>query len=166
MAVYLLDTCVWASWFDPKKKGHDSIIARSNKLLPSDILYISIITWGEIEYGHRAESPDSNSPIQTSYIDFIEAKRPKLYSVDIHVAKAYGKLRAALFEKCPPKVKKHKRPEQCIDPVTSQELGIQENDLWITAQAMTRNLVLVTNDKFNRIQEVAGSDLQIENWIK
>jgi predicted nucleic acid-binding protein len=50
-----------------------------------------------------------------------------------------------------------------IDPVTSRELGIQENDLWIAAQALEYNLVLVTNDKMDRIRDVC-EDLQVENW--
>jgi predicted nucleic acid-binding protein len=47
--------------------------------------------------------------------------------------------------------------------VTSQELGIQENDLWMAAQALEYNLVFVTNDKMERIREVCA-DLQLENW--
>ena len=77
----------------------------------------------------------------------------------------YGELRAKLFEKFAPKNnKKGLRPEQLVDPITSLVLGIQENDLWITAQAMARNLILVTNDKLSRIKEVTGSDLRIKNW--
>ena len=69
------------------------------------------------------------------------------------------------FEKYAPNVKRRRglRPEQLIDPVTSQELGIQENDLWIAAQALEYNLVLVTNDKMERIRDVC-EELQIENW--
>ncbi len=77
----------------------------------------------------------------------------------------YGDLRARLFEKFAPKKRRRKglRPEELIDPVTAKELGIQENDLWIAAQAIERNLVLVTNDAMARIQEVA-SELKVEDW--
>jgi predicted nucleic acid-binding protein len=80
----------------------------------------------------------------------------------------YGMLRARLFENYTPNNKKRKglRPEQLIDPVTSLELGIQENDLWIAAQAMSQNLTLVTNDKLHQIHEVAGDELHIDNWAK
>jgi tRNA(fMet)-specific endonuclease VapC len=78
---------------------------------------------------------------------------------------SYGALRASVFEKYAPNARRRSglRPEQLIDPATSQELGIQENDLWIAAQAMEYNLVFVTNDKMERIREVRA-DLQIENW--
>ena len=89
-----------------------------------------------------------------------------LVPIDKHSANTYGELRARLFEKYAPNNKKRKglRPEQLIDPVTSLELGIQENDLWIAAQAISRNLTLVTNDAMNRIRDIAGKSLHIDNW--
>jgi tRNA(fMet)-specific endonuclease VapC len=77
----------------------------------------------------------------------------------------YGSLRARIFEKYAPNERRCRglRPEQLIDLVTSRELGIQENDLWIAAQALEYNLVLVTNDKMDRIRDVC-EDLQVENW--
>jgi len=59
------------------------------------------------------------------------------------------------------------RPEQLIDPITSRELGIQENDLWLCAQAVAHDMVLVTNDKMLRIREVSEDMqpvLRIQNW--
>jgi len=57
------------------------------------------------------------------------------------------------------------RPEQLVDPCSSLQLQIQENDLWIVAQAINWSLVLATNDKkMRRIWEVAGDDLQAEIW--
>ena len=57
--------------------------------------------------------------------------------------------------------------EQLIDRFTWLELGSLENDLWIAAQAISRNLTLVTNDSnkgMKRIREAAGESLYIENW--
>ncbi len=66
----------------------------------------------------------------------------------------------------PRKVKK-RRAEQLCDPITGRELGIDENDLWIVAQAAERNLVLVTHDKIVRIREALqniGAGVRIEDW--
>ena len=75
-----------------------------------------------------------------------------------------------LFEKCGPKDKKKRRlrPEQLIDPVTSLELKITENDLWIVSQAITRDFTLVTNDRISLqpLLAVVGNELQIENWAE
>ena len=46
-------------------------------------------------------------------------------------------------------------------------MGSLENDLWIAAQAISRNLTFVTNDDnkgMKRISEVAGKSLHIANW--
>ena len=164
MHVFLLDTCIWSYWFDVKREQHVNVKSNVQKLPSDSILGISIISWGEVVYGHKAESPDETL-IQAEYIQFIKSKRPKTFEIDIHTANKYGKLRALLFEKYAPKRRRPGlRPEQLIDPITSRELGIQENDLWIAAQAIVRNMILATDDKLSRIREVSGDDLHIENW--
>jgi predicted nucleic acid-binding protein len=73
-----------------------------------------------------------------------------------------------LFEKFGPKDRRinGRRPEQLIDPATSLQLKIQENDLWIVSQVITRDFTLVTNDtaSLQPLLEVAGDELHIENW--
>ena len=49
----------------------------------------------------------------------------------------------------------------------SKELGIQENDIWIAAQTIQYNLILVTGDHMTRLVEVSNSlsdPLQIAKW--
>lgn len=163
MRTFLLDTCIWSYWFDCDRYPQENANIRKQlqKLHPDSKLGISIITWGEVAFGQKGL-------IQTDYFQFINAKGPKTFNIDMHTANTYGTLRSILFDKYAPKGKRRKnlRPEQLVDPVTSLELGIQENDLWIAAQAITRNLTLITNDKLIRIRDVAGDDLHIENWTK
>ena len=62
-----------------------------------------------------------------------------------------------------------RRPDQITDRVTATRLGIDENDLWIAAQAVQYNLALVTNDGMARIRAVLSElapSLHIENWTK
>jgi tRNA(fMet)-specific endonuclease VapC len=79
----------------------------------------------------------------------------------------YGSIRASLFDRYTPrrKLNKQLRLGQLTDPVSELELGIQENDVWIAAQAIEYNLVLVSNDKLTKIRDVADG-LFLENWIK
>jgi len=94
------------------------------------------------------------------------AQKRLLLNVSRSTTSVYGDLRARLFEKYAPRKKrtKRRRPEQLQSPVTSKELGIHENDLWIAAQAIERNLVLVSNDAhMKRIRDVAP-ELQVEDW--
>jgi hypothetical protein len=61
------------------------------------------------------------------------------------------------------------RPEQLINPATAKELQIQENDLWLCAQAVAHGMVLVTNDRMQAIGDVASGmspGLMTQNWTK
>lgn len=164
MRDYLLDTNIWSDWYNPKK--NDYILERLKN--ESDIkLHISVVTWGELRYGYAALTRREQRQLG-SVCEFVTWLRPKTEVIDKHVAREYGRIRAKLFEKYAPKKRKKKglRPEQLVDPITGHKLGIDENDLWIVAQAMTRNLMLVTNDKLARISDVAGDDLDIKNWVQ
>ena len=81
---------------------------------------------------------------------------------------AYGELKSRLFGKGPRENRRRKmRPAQLIDPITAKELGADENDLWLCAQAVTHDMVLVTNDKMLRIRQVGQGvqpALRIQNW--
>jgi tRNA(fMet)-specific endonuclease VapC len=124
---------------------------------------ISAITLGEIEYGLQVARIDTLK--QEAFRVFISTNLPMVLDITKATRIDYGSLRASVFEKYASNARRRRglRPEQLIDPVTSRELGIQENDLWIAAQALEYNLVLVTNDKMDRIRDVC-EDLQVKNW--
>jgi predicted nucleic acid-binding protein len=167
MRAFLLDTNIWTYWFDPKtdSKLHANIQERLKSLPSFARLSISVISWGEIDYGYNVNRKKEQSR-EVEFRKFISGVAPWLVPINRHTAKTYGELRARLFDKYAEKNKrtKKRRPEQLIDPVTSLELKIQENDLWIAAQAISRNLMLVTNDAMEHIREVAGNSLHIDNW--
>lgn len=161
MRAFLLDTNIWQYWFDPENYPEQHAnIQEQLKSLPSHArLSISVISWGEIAVGF----PGS---IQTQHLDFIRSEKPSTINLDQHIAKEYGKLRGDLPEKAL-KRKKGLGPKDSVDRFTWLEIGSLENDLWIAAQAISRNLTLVTNDNnkgMKRIREVAGKNLQVENW--
>ena len=102
-------------------------------------------------------------------MEFVRKELPAVLDVSKHTAEPYGRTRAALLEKYGPKKGrgKKKRAEEVCDPTTGRELGIDENDLWIVAQAAERNLVLVTHDKLARIRkglEELDLNVRIEDW--
>jgi len=176
MRAFLLDTNIWEYWYNQKghpkesaniQKQFDELINRQQNV--EQFVWqpaISVISWGEIDYGYNVMAKKEQSR-EADFRKFISDTVPWLVPINRHTAETYGELRALLFDKYAPNNKKRKglRPEQLVDPVTSLELGIQENDLWITAQAVTFNLTLVTNDKkMRRIHEAASGRLHIENW--
>ena len=86
-----------------------------------------------------------------------------------HVAEQYGELMAWLFNNCGPSAKKTKakRLDQLVNPTTGKELGVDENDIWIAAQAKTHNLVLVTHDfrgNFDKVLKQFAPTLTVEDW--
>ena len=170
MRGYLLDTNAVSDWLDSSKPRHTAVSEKIRSLADTDaILFTSTIVLGEIEYGIGVAPPNMQKSLAVlqSQIDIQFVHKRLLLDVTRSTTQVYGDLRARLFEKYAPGAKRKKgmRPEELTDPVTSKKLGIQENDLWIVAQAIERNLVLVSNDAMKRIRAVAP-ELKVENWAQ
>lgn len=175
MRDFLIDTNIWEYWFnEAREPQHSNVLKRVSELKKRSEkqkapfrVWISSVTWGEPEYGYQVQANKERS-LEAPFRQFIRGIAPKEFVIAKHVTRDYGRIRAKLFEKYGPKDKKKKsvRPEQLIDPVTSLQLKIQENDLWIVAQAITRDFTLVTNDRksLKPLLGVAGEELHIENW--
>jgi tRNA(fMet)-specific endonuclease VapC len=164
---YLLDTNIIVNWYDASKNHHQAVMDRLAAIEPQSILCTSAISWGEMEYGHRAVS-DADSPGQVARNAFVERELPICIDVRQSTSIYYGQIRARLFNKYAPRERRRKglRPEQLADPATALQLGVQENDLWIAAQAFEHNLILVTCDKLDRLSAVTSDLLTIEIWTK
>ena len=164
MKGYLLDTNAVSDWLVDTKPRHEAVSASIASLPAESLLLTSVIVLGEIEYGQRV-APRAKRPALTALQERVRQELPHVLTVDQATTDVYGDLRARLFEQfAPKKGRKGLRPEQLLDPVTSLTLGVQENDLWIVAQALERNLVLVSNDgHMLRIREVAP-ELDVEDW--
>ncbi len=156
MKTYLFDTNIWSKWF----RQEPVVTEKLTQIDKTSKIFLSSIVWGEVIYGANA---NKKFPLE-SYSNFIHKSKPIILLIDKNVADIYGVLRASLFEKYLRKGKNNKRPEQLIDPATATEIGIDENDLWIVAQAVTHNLTLVTNDKMRRIFTATPKELKYEIW--
>jgi len=161
---YLLDTNILSYWFDATRPEHDTVKQHVDSLPDEAPLWVSAITLGEIDYGHRC-SPKSNTDAQAEFRMFLEEAMPCVVGIDKHTDSHYGMLRSLLFKAFGSKTRRQKWPEELADPTTAKQLGIQENDIWIAAQALQFNLVLVTNDKMLRLRQIAP-ELRIENWTR
>lgn len=177
MRDFLLDTQMLAYWYDDSRSEHEAVIANieSLKKLARTLehkprLLVSVVTLGEIEFGHRVQTQDFAQK-QEAYRRFVAQELPARLELTEDAVTAYGEIRARLFNKYAPGEKRLRRmrPEQLTHPITSLELGIQENDLWLCAQAVAHEMVLVTNDKMRHICEVSeGMELalSIQNWTR
>jgi predicted nucleic acid-binding protein len=164
MRVFLFDTNIWGYWFDADRypDEHRNIQKHLNELPANARIGISVITWGEIAVGLNGSSPEESS-VQVRHLQFLTGQKPLIEDISTHTAEEYGRLRGRLRDNVL-KRKKSLRAEELVDRFTWLELGSLENDLWIAAQAIAKNLTLVTNDELKEIHEAAGEDLHTENW--
>jgi tRNA(fMet)-specific endonuclease VapC len=141
---------------------HANVVAHVERVADETLLGISAITVGEITCGHmRSHSTD---PARRAEFETFVAKRfPRPWRVSEHAGVIYGELKAELFKKYPPQ-SGTRFVYRCYDSLHGCEIGIDENDLWIAAQAIELNLVLVSADRMKLIKRAAGSQLKWEDW--
>ncbi len=173
---YLLDTNILRYWYDTRCDEHANVVRNVEAARRPDPqtgyvsrFFTSVVTLGEIEFGHRVTgTPDVRK--QAEYMAFVREQCPERLQIVTHVAERYGQLKAWLFENCPPPGAKRLR--QLEDPVTAEELGADENDLWIAAQAITHQFVLVTHDfrgsfgKLLRHFKTTLRILDVDDWAR
>ena len=129
---FLLDTNVCVDYL----RGHPStVIATLQRHAPADLGLSSIVV-AELRYGaERSARPSANH----SRIDVLAAEIPAV-DFDGAAAAAYGRLRGRLEK-------------------AGEVIGA--NDMLIAAQALSRKLVLVTDNE-SEFRRIKG--LRVENW--
>ena len=177
MQDFLLDTQIIRYWYDTGCKEHAAVIGNVEALrkLAASVehkprLLVSVITLGEIEFGHRVQVGDHAAENEARMM-FVNEQLPDRLDLTADAVTAYGEIRSRLFnEYAPGDLRKPKmRPEQLVDPTISLNLQIQENDLWLCAQAVGHEMWLVTNDAMTPIIAVAKGmrpPLLVQNWTK
>lgn len=131
---YLLDTDICSYII---KQRPMSVLERFEAVSVEQI-GISVVTLAELIYGvERSSSIKVNLPIVKDFVG-----RLLVLSWDSQAAEHYGKLRAVLERQGTP---------------------IGNMDLMIAAQALSQNLIVVTNNvqHFERVPQ-----LRVENWVK
>lgn len=129
---YLLDTNVWADYLNQR---YPSVTDRIQSASP-DELALSAVVLAELRYG---ADKSQHSARNHARIDVI-ARDVSWIEFDAAAAAAFGRLRSAL---------------------ESQGAPIGPYDMLIASQAISRSLVLVT-DNVSEFGRIAG--LKLENW--
>jgi len=131
--VYLLDTNICIYIINKKP---ESVIKKFDNLNPDEIK-ISTITVAELEYGvSKSKKRDQNSLALRNFLSTFE-----IITFDTKDAEIFGIIRSDLENRGEP-----------IGPY----------DMQLAAQALARDLVLVSNNtnEFNRVKK-----LKLENWV-
>ncbi len=156
MKGFLFDTCTIRFWY-----AKNQLIEEKVNALPAEaFLYVSPVTIGEIEFGHASSA--SSDPTKSAEFRKWISNTFEVPEVPIigSTAWEYANFRRRLFSRF---TRVDKFTENHEDSLGSK-LSIDENDLWLAAQACERNLTLVTSDKMARIREVVDSDIDVEYW--
>lgn len=168
MKAYLLDTNIASALWDTLDKDHPAALKFiTDAAAASDLVYVSRVSIAEIEYGMKLHV--STDVARRAKADTAMRAYRNLREIGKPTTDPYSTIWAALFTRFGSKDAKgrvkEKQPEQLLDKTTSLALGIQENDLWIAAIAVEYHMILVTEDKMKRIQEVAPPPaLTIVKW--
>ena len=165
---YLFDTNAVSPLWNARHPEHDNVKAYLSGVSHSPI-WLSTIVLAEIEYGLKiAPKMDTGSQNQ---VRREMSNHPLILDIDKHTIGPYSDLRAELFKKYSQRDRRGrltvKWPEDLIERTSAKELGIQENDIWIAAQAIQYNLILVTDDSMQRLVEVSENldyPLRIARW--
>ena len=156
MSGYLFDTCIVRNWYAKKP----ATVLRVNALLGTMPLYISVVTLGEIEFAHTnvaATDKAKQAELRKWMRQTFEV--PQLVITD-STAQYYADIRRRLFDKYDVKNKYLEMREDNL----GEKCGVDENDVWIVAQALDHNLQVISNDKMSRIQDVLDDPNTIAIW--
>lgn len=161
---YLLDTNILDYLTDQADPWHQCVRERFEALPDDTPVFLSAVTVGEVAYGIRT-FPAMDEAKRRGLLGTLAEFR--VLDVTTATRDSYAMVRAALFVRAIKEGRKRLRPEQLRDPVTSLQMGVQENDIWLVAQALAYNLVFVTNDmKMRPLWVAAGEALRVANWAR
>jgi predicted nucleic acid-binding protein len=147
---YLLDTCVVSALLDGHHKNYQNVRLSDEAIEVGSPRYVSCITIAELTFGFALHVAAPGEPHSRATTMLARAQEFGIREVSKHTAVEYAELRKNLALTHLPNFIRSQRSrwvDQWIDKVTQQRLQIDENDLWICAQAREWNLSLFTTDE-------------------
>lgn len=163
MDTYLFDTNLVSVLYDSRRGNHLAVRNAVAALDPASPQLVSAITVGELRYG-LALSRAAGQPLTHIEGCIEQTVEHPLAEVGRYTAEAFGYVKSSVALQ---RIDIHRRRPRWVeawsDRVTGQLLQIDENDLWIAAQAVERNLVVVTSDPdFTRVIAPAVPELRVQ----
>jgi tRNA(fMet)-specific endonuclease VapC len=125
--------------------------------------YISRITIAELRFGFLLDQEATGRARPNTSEVLRRAEEYPIREITKHTAFEYSKLRTKLAVTHLPSLLRSQRPrwvDQWPTRVRQGTLQIDENDLWICAQALENNLVLLTTDQ-NMVERIGVADRAI-----
>ena len=161
---YLLDTTALSIYLDPTHPFHNEKKEALDALPANAPRYISAIALAELMFGADLAGAIGRGDLPTLRRKIDQARTYAVLDLSHHTAAAYAALKARLAIKYLAGVLRRDRPryiEDWVDKATGKALAVDENDLWMCAQAKERDLVFVTTDARMRRIEDADPDVRL-----
>ena len=156
---------VASAYLDPTHKNHGVVLAAVEGMTNQEFRYISVIALAELMAGLEFAEAFGGGKLPALRQRLARAREHALLEVNRHTATANAELKRSVAEHFMPKAMRRKAPrprfvEDWIDETTGKKLGIDENDLWMCAQAKERDLIFLSSDK-KMINRVRAADPSI-----
>lgn len=163
MDTFLLDTNLVSVLYDARRVNHLAVRNAIAALDPASPQLVSAITIGELRFG-LALSRAAGQPLAHIEACIERTDEHPLAEVGRYTAEAFGHVKSSVaLQRVDIQRRVPRWVEAWSDRVTGQLLQIDENDLWIAAQAVERNLVVVTSDPdFTRVIAPAVPELRVQ----
>lgn len=162
MDAYLLDTTILSIYLDPMHPHHAEK-SQSLAALPADSpRFISAVALAELGFGTKLAAAIGKGNLLALETMLVQARSHAVIDITHHTASVYAEVKARIAQKYLAKVLRKDRPkyiEEWVDQATGQKLGIDENDLWMCAQAKERDLIFVTAD--GRMKRIPDADPEV-----
>lgn len=166
MDAFLLDTTALSIYLDPQHPHHVEKGQSLAALPVESARYVSVIGLAELSFGIELASRLGKGNLTVLEAIIAAARSYAVIDVTHHTAAVYADIKARIAHKYLAGVLRKDRPkyvQDWVDRATDQKLGIDENDLWMCAQAKERELVFVTAD--GRMQRIAEADNDVRLLI-
>ncbi|MGO9171126.1 MAG: PIN domain-containing protein [Rhodomicrobium sp.] len=163
---YILDTSVLSAHLDPSHLRHNDMRLAIGALDQVSAQFVSAISLSELTFGVRMAEAFGGASLPSLQQMLIDATSYAVLDVTHHTAAAYAELKTNLAKHYLAKASRRDRPrwlEDWVDKTSGQKLQVDENDLWMCAQAKERDLVLITGDC--RIKRIADGDPEVRLLI-
>jgi len=152
---YLLDTSALTPLVNEGHLKHQAARAIIDKLGSAPI-YVSVIALAEMLYGFGLYKKFEGSVLPNADGMMSKALGYPCLGISNHTASAYAELKSTLAKHYLPTPKKEFRKrhvEDWVDQFTGKTLAVDDNDIWVCAQAREMNFVVVAGDKMERIRK-------------
>lgn len=162
MTGYIYDTSVLSALLDARHQRHADIASAVASLPEEANHFVSAVSLAELTFGVRMSETFAPSRLPALEQMLINVRAYGVLEVGHHTSAAYAELKTNLARRYLVKANRRNRPRWIEEwPLNNrgQRLQVDENDLWLCAQAKERSLTLLTAD--GGVQRIADADPEV-----